>query len=446
MRSATDRLPRSRILLTTWVTSTEWYTGSGISSRRGAGPLRGIGDLPFLLRAVAAAGLLAVADTGGVERAADDLVTHAGEILHAAAAHEDDRVLLEVVALTGDVGRDLHTAREPDTGHLPQRGVRLLRRVRVDPGAHTPPLGRASERRGLRLRRLRLATLADQLLDGRHGGSRIVAGRTHHQPRDAAPAGSAAPEGDGGGSVLLEDLVAQVALQDLPRGVAGQFVVAQPDPHGHLERRQSLACVLLQLGDRDRRARLALHDGGDLLAEHVVGDAEHGDVHHRGVLEERRFHLGGVDVLAAADDHVLGAVRDVDEALVVEAGDVAGAQPTAVDERVGRRLRLVPVALDDVRPPHPQLPGLADGQVVAGLVHDADVVDRQRRAAAVGLGEVVDAVVRRRRRRRLGHPPAVGRRAAGEELLDAAHQFRRRGRTAIADRRHARDVGLGERR
>src|SRR5580765_4309402 len=99
MRSATDRLPRSRILLTTWVTSTEWYTGSGISSRRGAGPFLGIGASAFLLRAVTAAGLLAVAHAGGVEGAADDLVANAGKVLHAAAAHEHDRVLLEVVAL-----------------------------------------------------------------------------------------------------------------------------------------------------------------------------------------------------------------------------------------------------------------------------------------------------------------------------------------------------------
>src|SRR6266513_1175058 len=41
MRSASDRFPRESTLLTTWVTSTEWYTGSGVSSRRGAGPFLG---------------------------------------------------------------------------------------------------------------------------------------------------------------------------------------------------------------------------------------------------------------------------------------------------------------------------------------------------------------------------------------------------------------------
>src|SRR5687768_3513673 len=85
----------------------------------------------LLLGAVAATGLLAVAHTGGVEGAPDDLVAHAGKVLHPAPTHQDDRVLLEVVALTGDVGGDLHAAGEADTGHLAQGGVRLLRGVGV---------------------------------------------------------------------------------------------------------------------------------------------------------------------------------------------------------------------------------------------------------------------------------------------------------------------------
>src|SRR5258706_6407865 len=141
--SATERFPRRRILLTTWVTSTEWYTGSGMSSRLGAGPLRGTSA--FLLRAVTAAGLLAVAYAGGVEGAADDLVANPGKILHAPSAHEHNRVLLEVVTFTRDVGSDLHAARETDASDLAERRARLLGGVRVDAGAHTTALGRAFE-------------------------------------------------------------------------------------------------------------------------------------------------------------------------------------------------------------------------------------------------------------------------------------------------------------
>src|SRR4051794_36492810 len=133
----------------------------------------------LLLRAVPAASLLAVADALGVQRAADDLVAHAREVLHTTAAHEHHRVLLEVVADTGDVGGDLDATREADAGDLAQRRVRLLRRRRVDAGAHTAALGRTLQRRGLGLLDLVLAALADQLVDRGHGwpGSPTSLGR-----------------------------------------------------------------------------------------------------------------------------------------------------------------------------------------------------------------------------------------------------------------------------
>jgi len=66
----------------------------------------------LLLHAVRGAGLLAVRDAGGVERAADYLVAHARKILDAAATHEYDGVFLKVVTLTRDVTSDFHPVRE----------------------------------------------------------------------------------------------------------------------------------------------------------------------------------------------------------------------------------------------------------------------------------------------------------------------------------------------
>src|SRR5215207_6300476 len=135
--------------------------------RLGAGPLRGMSAL-LLLRAVTAASLLAVLDTLGVERAADDLVADTGEVLHPAAADEHDRVLLEVVADTRDVRRDLDTARQAHAGDLAEGGVRLLGGDRVDAGADTAALGRTLQGGRLVLRHLVLAALADQLIDSGH--------------------------------------------------------------------------------------------------------------------------------------------------------------------------------------------------------------------------------------------------------------------------------------
>src|SRR3954469_22886577 len=127
MRSATDRLPSSSTLLMSCVTSGEAYTGSMTTGRFGAGPLRGISAL-LLLRAVPAAGLLAVLDALGVQRAADDLVANARQVLHPAATDQHDRVLLQVVPDTRDVGRDLDARGELDPRDLAQRRVGLLGR------------------------------------------------------------------------------------------------------------------------------------------------------------------------------------------------------------------------------------------------------------------------------------------------------------------------------
>src|SRR3982750_511724 len=167
MRSASWRLPPTRILFTSWVTSGELYTGSATTGWRGAGPLRGMSAL-LLLRAVTAAGLLAVADTLGVQRTADDLVADAREVLHTTATHEHDRVLLQVVADPRDVRPHLDLAAELHTSDLAQRRVRLLGGGGVHARAHAAPLRTSLQRRRLGLARLRLAALSDQLLDRGH--------------------------------------------------------------------------------------------------------------------------------------------------------------------------------------------------------------------------------------------------------------------------------------
>src|SRR5262249_47951308 len=132
----------------------------------GPGPCEASGLL--LLRAVAAASLLAVLHALGVERAADDLVADAGEVLHPAAADEHDRVLLEVVTHARDVRRHLDAARQAHAGDLAEGGVRLLRGGRVDAGADAAALRGALQGGRLGLRRLVAPAVADQLLDGGH--------------------------------------------------------------------------------------------------------------------------------------------------------------------------------------------------------------------------------------------------------------------------------------
>src|SRR5687768_215210 len=177
MFSAVDFLPSIITLLMICWTSFDPWIGSGSIGRIPPGARRGIWLYLLGLDAVLRAGLLAVGHAGSVERAADDLVAHARQVLDAAAAHEHDGVLLKVVPLARDVGRDLHAVGQPDARDLAQRGVRLLGRGRVDAGADAAPLrggdallaaltGLEARRRDLLLGLL--AAVAYELIDAWH--------------------------------------------------------------------------------------------------------------------------------------------------------------------------------------------------------------------------------------------------------------------------------------
>src|SRR5471032_628460 len=124
--------------------------------------------LLLALRAVFRTTLHAALHADGVERAADDVIADAREILDAAAANEHQRVLLEVVADAGDVGRHLDSVRQPHARHLAEGGVRLLRGLGEDAHADAALLRAVLQRGALRLADDLLAPGADELADSRH--------------------------------------------------------------------------------------------------------------------------------------------------------------------------------------------------------------------------------------------------------------------------------------
>ena len=121
-----------------------------------------------------------------------------------------------------------------------------------------------------------------------------------------------------------------------------------------------------------------------------------------------------VHVEAGHVDHVLLAVLDVDEAALVHAADVAGAQPAVGQHHLRGLLRAVPVALHDLGSAYADLAGLADGQHVAVVVGDADLGrgDRQTDGVVELLGDRVDAGAGRG----LGETPGLRQDAAGHLL------------------------------
>src|SRR5262245_46499850 len=188
MCSARDFFPRIIRWLMKRATLTSPKRLSGVTGRLGACPLLDISGGLGRLGAVLGALLLAVADAGGVQLAADDVVAHAGEVADATAADQDDGVFLEGVALAGDVGGDLHAVGEPHPGHLAEGRVGLLRAHRLDLDADAlllgggllagrpPPQGVEAEVEGRRLDLLPrpLPALPDQLVDGWHATGDLV--------------------------------------------------------------------------------------------------------------------------------------------------------------------------------------------------------------------------------------------------------------------------------
>ena len=78
-----------------------------------------------------------------------------------------------------------------------------------------------------------------------------------------------------------------------------------------------------------------------------VPSARVGGLEDRGVSIETLLDLLGVDVLAAADDHVLDPVDDSQVAVLVDDPDVAGVQPS-VPDHLGGLVRLAEIAAHHV--------------------------------------------------------------------------------------------------
>src|ERR1700687_5688361 len=164
MRSAADFLPLCMTTFMNLASMSLWNFGSGKMTRIGAWALRDIvtsyglkpgfsrrarpmrarrtyrwGLVASLLRplgAVLGTALLSLGNTGAIERAAHRVVTHARQILDAAAADQHHRVLLQVVAFAADVARHFITVRQTHAAHFAQCRVRLLGRRRIDARAH----------------------------------------------------------------------------------------------------------------------------------------------------------------------------------------------------------------------------------------------------------------------------------------------------------------------
>ena len=80
-----------------------------------------------------------------------------------------------------------------------------------------------------------------------------------------------------------------------------------------------------------------------------VGHTDHRDVGDPRMLREHVLDLGGIDVLATRDDHVLHTIVEIQEAILVAVARVTGLEPTVVGHGGTRCLLVPPVALHVLR-------------------------------------------------------------------------------------------------
>ena len=183
------------------------------------------------------------------------------------------------------------------------------------------------------------------------------------------------------------------------------------------------------IGRRRFLSRLHHHDRFHRFAPLLVGHADHGDFGDVGMVADRALDLGGIDVLAAGDDHVLDAVVDVEIAVLVEIAGVSSAQPVVLVQRSGGGLRQVPVAGHVGAGARRDLADFARRQFVAVGIEDRELNAGQGLAGGAHAVQPLDVILRRQcddGAGGLGH--AVHLHKTAFEHLDAFLQQRRRNR------------------
>lgn len=133
----------------------------------------------------------------------------------------------------------------------------------------------------------------------------------------------------------------------------------------------------------------------------------------------------GVDVVALVDEHVLGPADQEEPAVLVEAPDVAGAQP-AVPVLLGGQFGVALVAVGDLRAADPDLTGLALRHLgaFAELADDDFGVEQRRSDTPDRCGRLAGEGAEGHAESALGEAVPLGHPGVGEDLPEAAKSGR----------------------
>src|SRR6266567_9374439 len=112
-------------------------------------------------------------------------------------------------------------------------------------------------------------------------------------------------------------LLAQVTLENLTCAALGQSFCTKLNTAGDFVTSDLRACMYDQLIRTRAHPRLTDYYCMHYLSPLLVWDANHCRFQDRRMGVQGIFHLGGVDVFAARDDHVLRSIDDVDEVFLI---------------------------------------------------------------------------------------------------------------------------------
>ena len=226
------------------------------------------------------------------------------------------------------------------------------------------------------------------------------------------------------------ELLRQLFLDHLAPGVLGEER-RELDVFGDLVLGELVGAEFPDLFDGRVRSGDGDDGGGHPFPHHGVRDAVDSRFHHLRVQVDGVFHLDGIDVLAAAVDHVLLPAGHVKEAVIAQPAQVARQEPP-VPEGLLRGLRVLVITSRHV--------GAPDGDLAHGPLRDLVhlLIDDPRLAAEAGVpdgGGVFHALLvdRSEGYGGLGEAEAVEELGVDEGLLHLPHQVRRHGRRAEAD-------------
>src|SRR6476646_335882 len=170
-------------------------------------------------------------------------------------------------------------------------------------------------------------------------------------------------------------LVVEILFRDLAdRGL--RQCIADLERLHHFVLAELVLQEYLKLVERERRCTvLELDEGFRRLAAIFVADSDHRHLLDGRVLVDRLLENARIDVVAAAQQHVLGAVDDENEAVLIHVANIASAQETIERRHIGRRLRVVPVTFHDIWALDADFAALAEWDVLLRVINAEELDD-----------------------------------------------------------------------